>query len=413
MSHFLQELRHRVTTCLCRKRKRVDVIIWIPEYYLTEPITTEIAKNKPNSIVMVAALRNNRYRYAHLPPNTRFRPEPFLSALSSINAHLPYILYPLDLIMEAPVVFLFYLWMGLRFRVGTVFLPDPRHVVIVALLRKLRLFSRLVYYEGDWLAGSKLRRGIWSRLNSEVYFPIIDRMACRWSDLTVNQTESIEKARTEYWGRKIPREEVLFMPQFTVECRNVSARLQGHKILFLGCTNPDSGLDIILKALPIVQERLGDRVGPMALKIVGPLNQTLQDLTNAARESGLGRFLEYAGHEDIDHAAFDDVFADCYCGVNLITNPHSYSIKAIPGKVMYYLQYLLPPLVSPYNGPIGDTIRKHQLGLVVTPELDTVVSALIELYEKRSLYVQNLQMFPTTQPPSNIMQILCPETPKS
>lgn len=410
MIGLLKRLRDGVSACLCRKRKRIDVIAWVPEYYLTETITAEIAKAKPDSIVMVGSTSHKRYEYTHLPPDIRFRRDPFPNVLRGLNARLPYLLYPVEFILEAPVLFLFYLWMGLRFRVHTVFFPDARHVVVVALLRKLRLFSRLVFYQGDWLPGSGFRRGIWSRFNREVYFPIMDRIACKLSDLTVNQTDLIAKARTQYWGRQIPGEEILFVPRLTVDCKNVPARLHGHKILFQGVPNPDSGLDIVLKALPIVRERLGSMTGEITLKIVGPFNSTLKDLTKVAGECGLDRFLEYAGY--VDRAAFDDVFADCYCGVNLITDPNSYSIKAVPGKVMYYIQYLLPPLVTPYNGPFVDTIREHKLGLVVNPEIGAAASALVELYEKRSFYVQNLQTFLTNQSPTNIMQILCPETPK-
>lgn len=411
MIGLLKRLRDGVHACLGPKRKRIDVIAWVPDYYLTKTITAEITKAKPNSIVFIGSSSHDRWEYVHLPPDTRFRRGPFPNVQRALNTHLRYFLYPVELMLEAPVLFLSYLWMGLRFRVHTIFLPDPRHVVIVALLRKLRLFRRLVFYQGDWLQGTGVPRAIWSRLNREVYFPIMDRLACRLSDLTVNQTDLIAKARTQYWGRQIPGEEIVFVPpRITVECKNVPARLQGRKVLFHGVPRPDSGLDIVLKALPIVRERLRASTGEIILKIVSPLNPTLKDLMKVAGECGLDRFLEYAGY--IDRAAFDDVFADCYCGVSLITDPNSYSTKAVPGKVMYYIQYLLPPLVTPYNGPIADTIREHKLGLVISPEVEAVASALIDLYEKRSLYVRNLQTFLSIPSPTNLMQILCPEMPK-
>lgn len=406
MTGLIKRMRGGVS-CLCLKRHQIDVLAWIPEGYFSEKAVGEIAKAKPNSIVISGSLIHGKYVYAHLPPGRRFRREPFLNALLWLQPCLGYVFYPIFLMLDTTVIFLFYLWMGLRFRVNTVYVSDARFAVAVGLLRKLGLFRRLVYWAGDWFQGNSLRTGIWSRLGNDVYFPIVDWLSCKLSDLTVNHTDLMGKTRTQYWGRQIPRNETVFVPPpLTVECRDASVKARAHNILFMGTTRPDSGLDIVLKALQIIRERQGDMPREMTVKVVGPDSPALRKLTKFADECGLGAFLEYAGFTD--RAAFEAVFADCYCGVNLITDPNSYTSKTVPVKLLDYFQYLLPALVTPYVGPKADTIRELKLGLVVSPEVEAVASALIELYEHRSEYVQNIQTFLTTQSPGNIVQILCP-----
>ena len=122
---------------------------------------------------------------------------------------------------------------------------------------------------------------------------------------------------------------------------------------------------------------------------------------------GLEAFLECAGV--CDRAAFETLFSDCYCGVNLVADPNSYSSRVIPAKVWDYLQYLLPVLVTAYVGPTAETIRERRIGLVTAPDTDAVASALIELFEERSACVQNIQRFLRTRSSTGLVQLLCPD----
>lgn len=404
MSGFLRQLRDSTSAYLRYRRDRIDVLVWMQESSLTDALIAEISKAKPHSLIIVASLFSGQF-YAYQPPGISFRRRPLLSILSLtwMGPRMGYFFYPLLLVLAAPVMFLFYLWLGLRFRVSSVLIFDHQQAAIVGLLRRIGLFRRLVFWSGDWYPGNTLRTGIWSRLGNEVYFPLMDWVACKWSDLTINQTAFIAEARNQYWGRQIPQEQVGFEPPLIIKCKDASVRIQGRKILFLGVTRPDSGLDLLLRALPRVRERLGE----VSLKIVGPVTPTVVELKKAAGKAGLSALLECVGVAD--YAAFEVLFSDCYCGGNLITDPNSFSCKAIPGKILDYFQYLLPVIVSPYVGPMADTIRERKLGLVVTPEIGVVASALIELYDKRSEYVQNIQTFIRTRSSTSFVQLLCPE----
>lgn len=407
MTGLLKRLRGGARAFPRWRRDRIDILLWMQECPFTDTFIAQIRTSKPHSLIVVASLHHGQF-YAYRPPDVVFRRRPLLNMLSILSparmgTFAGYLLYPAFLLLAGPVMFLFYFWIGLRFRVGSVFIIDHQQAALVGLLRRLGLFRRLVYFAGDWYPGSTFRKRIWTRLGNEVYFPVVDWIACKLSDLTINQTEFVAKGRTRYWGKRIPREEVGFVPPLIMKCNDPSARARGRKILFLGATRPDSGLDLVLKALPRVRERLGD----VSLKIVGPAGPTVEELKKAAAEGGLGAFLEYVGVGD--YAVFETIFADCYCGVNLISDPNSYSSRAIPAKILDYLQSLLPVLVTPYVGPMGETIRERELGLVVKPEAEAVASALIDLHEKRSVFIRNIQTFIQTRSSTNIVELLCPE----
>ena len=77
---------------------------------------------------------------------------------------------------------------------------------------------------------------------------------------------------------------------------------------------------------------------------------------------------------------------DCFCGVNLITSRTSYSSMTVPAKICDYLQYLLPPLVTPNLGYYAHIISENQLGLVVEPLKDEITKGLVSLYKEQHIY---------------------------
>jgi glycosyltransferase involved in cell wall biosynthesis len=387
------------------RRENLDALIWVPDSPMTDTIIRRVAEAKPRSLIIVASLVRGQY-YAHRPQGISLGRRPLLDVFRILpwnRVRLSYLLYPVFLLLSYPVMLAFYGWIGIRFRVNSVLVFDHQQAAVVGLLRRLGLFRRTVFFAGDWYPGSTFRKGIWTWLGNEVYFPIMDWIACRCNDLTINQTEAVARGRAQYWGRQIPRAQVGFEPPLILKCMDAEARLKGRKILFLGVTRPDSGLDLILEALPRVRERLGD----VSLKVVGPITPTLEELRKTADKAGHGAFLECVGLGD--YAAFETLFADCYCGANLIHDPTSYSSRALPAKILDYLQSLLPVLASPFVGPVADTVHRHELGLIVTPEADAVASGLIELHEKREAFVGNIRRFILNRTATDFVQLLFPE----
>lgn len=408
MTGRLKNIRDSIRSWLRFRREHLDAVVWMQECPFTDAIISQLAAARPNSLVVVASLFRGQF-YAYQPPGLTLRQRPLLSILNMkwLSPRMAYLIYPVFMMLSYPILFAFYLWLGLRFRVNSVLIFDHQQTAVAGVLRRLGLFRRLVFFAGDWYPGSGFRKGIWTRLGNEVYFPALDWMACRLSDLTINQTTFVAEGRKKYWGRQIAREEVGFRPPLIVKSKGVSHGSQRRKIVFLGATRPDSGLDLVLRALPRVREQLGE----ISLKIVGPASATVEELRKIAGESGLEACFEFAGVAD--YAAFESVFADCYCGVNLITDPNSYSVRAIPAKILDYFQHLLPPLVTDHVGPMADTMREGKLGLVVEPEVNAVASGLIELYRNRSSFVQNIETFIKGRDSTDFVQLLCPEVTHS
>jgi len=297
-------------------------------------------------------------------------------------------------------MFLYLLRMGLKFGVRTAVFYDPFDCALAGVLRRFGVYERVIYFALDWLPSGNLRVGVWSRLSKGVYFPVMDRFASRWSDLTVNQTDLIATARTEYWGARMPRKEIVYQPRLVMRAAHDSAAGTRRKILFLGFARTDSGLDLLLGALPRLRESLGD----ITIKIIGGSTPTLTEFQRRARENGLDRWIEHI--PQVPRQSFADVFSDCFCGVNLITTSDSYSSKTIPGKIMDYFQYLLPVVVTPNVGPITEVVREHHIGRVVAPSVDEVAAALTDLCRRRDEFVQNLRAYIGCRPYTSVEQLL-------
>ncbi len=371
----------------------------------TDAVVDQISARKPNSMVIAAGLFHGQV-YAYRPPGVALSRYPFLNILTwkCRSARLAYLFYPLFMILSYPVLFSFYLWLGLRFRVRSILIFDHQQAVMAGLLRRLGLFRRVVYFTGDWYPGSSFLKGIWTRLNNEVYFPALDWLACKLCDVTINQTVFVEEGRKKYWGRQVSRTEVGFQPPLVVKTSNGAANPQSRKLAFLGAARPDSGLDLVVRALPRVREQIGD----VSLKIIGPPSDTIDKVMKLAKELGVASSVEYLGVGD--YATFATILADCYCGVNMISDPNSYSARAIPAKILDYLQYLLPPLVTAGVGVFGDAVREHKLGLVIAPTVDATVDGLVEVFKSRAFFVQNIRTFIKERSSTDLVELLCPES---
>lgn len=391
-----------IGSILCWRRRPVDVLVWMQESAITDAIIGQIEDAGLTSIFIVNSLQSGPTYTHRTSGGVVSTHRPFLLRLEmKICKHLGYRLLPIALVLVRPIGFLFYLSLGVRYRINSALILNHDMAVVVGVLRRLGIFKRLVFWAGDWWPGNSLSTGLWSNIGANVCFPVSDWLACKLSDLTVNQTEAIANARRRYWGRDIPREAVGFEPPLIQKCNDVGMRARGHKILFMGVTRSDSGLDLVLEALPKVREQIGD----VSLKIVGLTNGAVTELRETAERLGLSDFLDCTGL--VDYAAYDALLSDCYCGVNVITDPNSFSSKAIPGKILDYFQYLLPSIVSEYAGPVSKTIEENKLGLVVPPTVDSVAAALIEVYEARREYVKSIELFLRTRSQTNFAELVC------
>jgi len=390
---------------------KIDIFALLPDTFDADAFADEIIRARPNSLIYMGHYVKSgpdsplvfKGYYRHQPPGVNITWEPFSSRSVPMSDRLRYLLLPVLSLMLISRLFVFCLWLGFKYRVQTVALWNEFMCAIFGVLRRLGLFKRVVFFSGDWLQGSALRTGMWSYINKEMFFPAVDWICCRMSDMTIHASEAIPEARDRYWGRKITRAELPYEPPLMVKCMEGSEEKPRKKILFLGGLRGDSGMDLVLSALPALRERLGD----VSVKIVGPTTQSVVELEKKAVVLGLGELVECTG--PADRQSFDSLFSDCFCGVNVITNLDSHSSKGLPAKVMDYFQYLLPVLVTVGVGRVVDSIREHELGLVVEPDIDAVTAALICLYEKRADYVDNLRLFIKTRPHTNLVKILDPE----
>jgi len=314
------------------------------------------------------------------------------------NPGLYYYLYPVIFLMDYLKIFIFLLSICLKQRIKIILVENTYAAVLAGILKKLCLCEKMVYLPGDWLAGSKTKKGVLSHVGGNIVFPLFDYCACRLSDLTLNCTEMISKSRYEYWGRKIAKKELLFRVRLTIK-QNKPSAADARNIAFMGGVRSDSGLELVIRSLNKIKG-----AQEICLKLIGPRNERSLVLERFAHECGADSKVMFSGF--VDRQDLKSVLADCFCGVNLITSKDSYSTKTLPAKIFDYLQYLLPVIVTENSGWIADVVRTHELGEVVVPNEESFQRAVERIYQNQTRYRNNIVKYINSFQGSSLKEVL-------
>lgn len=288
----------------------------------------------------------------------------------------------------------------LKYQIGTILIHNTYVAVIGGVLRKMGMARRMIYFSGDWLAGSKTKIGAWSGAGSNIIFPIFDYMACKFSDLTLNCTGNIAKARRKFWGGNIAGKERVFRNKLQVKSK--MSLVKKTKFVFIGSIRKDSGLELCIKSLKDIRENFDAR-----LKIIGPVNRQTVFLKNMVRNYGVEEFVEFLGF--VQRSDFNKELADCFCGISLQTGIQNYSSETLPAKIYDCLQYLLPVVITSKATSTVKEINNNKLGIIVKPDSMEITKNIIKVYNEQTKYRNNIVEYINRLPDENISQFFYPK----
>lgn len=352
------------------------ILVFKTDSFDTDSIVKDVLSFNSDAVVLILGF-DRRIRVVHTPEGREGEAiELPRFASERLNKRLAPILFFFDLVAYARL----FTGVCLRRRPRLCWIENTFAAAILGVLKRLGLCGEIIYLPGDWLMpekrGAGLKRYLWGLL-----FIAADYAACSSAALVLNSTARITEARRRFWGREIAKKEEIY--SFNLEVKaDESAREQRQKICFMGNVRSDSGLEIVVSSIAKMKETAG-----VSLKVIGPAGGE-DAVRNMADPYGIASNIEFAGF--VERERLPQAVSDCFCGVNLLTDPESYSSYTIPGKIIHYLQFLLPVITTKGAGVMADVIAKNGLGLVIEPNEDEFIEAVMKLREKQDEFRGNI-----------------------
>lgn len=351
------------------------ILVFKTDSFDTDSLVKDMLSYSMDSIVLVLGF-DSRIRVVHTPEGGQERAIELPRFNSErLNRTLAPLLFFFDLAAYAGLL----TGACLRHRPRLCWIENTFAAAILGVLKRLGLCGRIIYLPGDWLMpekrGAGARRYLWGLL-----FVVADYAACSSASLVLNSTARITEARRRFWGREIAKREEICPLNMEVKA-GAPASGKRQKICFLGNVRSDSGLEIVMGSLARMKGN-----GNISLKVIGPSGgDAVRDM---AASRGIGREIEFAGF--VERERLGQALSDCFCGVNLLTDPESYSSYTIPSKIIHYLQFLLPVITTRGAGVMADVITKNGLGIVIEPNEQEFIEAVVGLRERQEEFRQNI-----------------------
>lgn len=381
--------------------KRIDVLAFKAYSYDTDSFVKDVLGYSKNSILLISYQFDKIIFYYH-PSNIRIKNKEirFWNWDSRIrNNKLSYYLAPLILTMNIILYFKLLVTLCYRYRPKICWLENSYVALIVGFLRRLGLCGRSIYVPGDWLAVKDQRKKLLRYIGNNVVFPAVDYLACKLNDVVLNHTEKIAEARYKFWGRKIARDERSYAYKPEIKTSAIYDDKKRNAICFLGDMRKDSGLEIAIESLVEIR-----KFRDITLKIIGPQRQHFDYFKKITTEYNVKESVQFLGFIETDKLA--DALSDCFCGINIITNINSYSSCTIPGKLIHYIQYLLPVIVTEGTGFFASIVKENKLGMVIEPSMDGLVNAVSTLQDNQKQYRENIIRYINSLPKIDIRELI-------
>lgn len=202
-------------------------------------------------------------------------------------------------------------------------------------------------------------------------------------------TKEIFEERNRYWKNKTLRNSRLvenYWARLLEKNTTLDMNPNANKICFLGNVRRNFGMEALFEALPGLNREFGIR-----LKVIGPETRIYQEYKDLAERQGVHDLIEWRGFVPLNQ--FPQELEDCFCGVNTQELEVNTGRFAIAGRVVNYLQYLIPSIVTPQSGAIVKFIRDFDLGVICDCNASSLKAAILKCRADRLRYVQNIERF--------------------
>lgn len=144
------------------------------------------------------------------------------------------------------------------------------------------------------------------------------------------------------------------------------------QIVFIGQVGAHQGIQLVVDSMPQVIKAV-----PSANFVViggGPYEDSLRRLV---QERGLEKVINISGYatRTVVHNLLS---TSAFAVAPYVPDPYSFTYYALPGKIMLYLSYGLPVIVTNVP-PISEEISKKDAGIVIDYNADQLAAAIISL----------------------------------
>lgn len=377
--------------------KKIDILVIKTDSFDTDSIIEDIVSYSNNSIILVIDY-DRKITFQHKPANIELGRDS-ISLFKFKNTKLSYYFSSLLFLLEQLIFIKVISVLCWKYHPKICLIETTYLALIVGILKKFRLCDKLIYLSTDWLVNKSNKKKIISYIGNSLFFPIADYLACKFSDFVLNTTENIAEARYKFWNRKIAKKEKLHLYKTHIKANITGIDKKNKNICFIGSVREDSGLEIAIKSLSRIR-----RTQDVTLRIIGRKGQNHVYLEKISREYNVEGYVKFLGF--VERNKLGEILSDCFCGINLLTDPNSISSYTIPGKIITYLQFLLPVITTEGIGPIASVIKDNKLGLIIEPLQDAFIDAIIEVYENQGQYRKNIISYINSLPKTNILELL-------
>jgi len=313
------------------------------------------------------------------------------------NKTLQKIFLPIFTLSHYGLVFFFSLYICLRYRPNVVWTETPYAGLAFVIAKKLKLCKKFVFCAGDWLLTGK-KRSLLSYVNVDIIWLYSDLICSKTCDLLLSYTQNISDLKKRHWKRKVAKLECIHFPP-TLQINSKIKIVDRPGICFMGQVKEVKDFDIILTLLPELNRKYG-----VKLVVLGPVCNGYTELINLTKKLGVEKYTSF--YPWVNSEKIHELMEKCFCGINLITSQNSYAQNTIPGKLMHYIQMLIPPIVTKENGPFADVIQGNDLGLVVEPSRTEIKQAIEKLFVSQAAYQEKITKYTANQNSKSLQEYL-------
>jgi glycosyltransferase involved in cell wall biosynthesis len=154
------------------------------------------------------------------------------------------------------------------------------------------------------------------------------------------------------------------------------------------------GLNILLSILPTLNKKYGTKV-----KLFGPDSDSRDNFQIKVKEKGLEDLVEFYGW--VDMKTERNLINDCFCGVNLLgSRINNHSIFVTPGKLIHYMQNLIPPLITEQSASpqFIELLKNNDLGRMTGLNSEEMESSIEYLFKNQQFFRDNLRKYALDYP---------------
>lgn len=365
-------------------QKKIDTLLFfIDEDFSRKGFNNSIMSQFKNCII----INSNRKQIwiEHKPQGikTIFNRIPLIySNIGKLN----YLLSPFIFLLNNILFTLIYVYLYIKFVPTFVFVNGYMIPIFAGILSKISRKGKVYYIMGDWHPLNNSKKRILSYIANCIVFPCFDYLCCKLSYATIDYSKNISKLREKYWNKDITNKN--FEYQFKLYDESIKNDKEKNNLCFIGLIREDCGLDIVIRNLRKIRERLNKDI---KIKIIG------------AKTHGYEYFKKLVNHNDLDDSViflgfqkrenFPHLVSDCFCGINLVVSPNSYTSATIPGKFFDYIQFNVPILATEHIGIAKELLKRNELGICTELKDNKIIENIIKLYREQKKYQENIRNY--------------------